>query len=262
MYISVIIPTYKPEEYIGQCLQSLESQTLDKESFEVLIILNGEKEPYYSNIQQLLAAYTFNGRLFYTDVAGVSNARNVGLDNAIGNYICFIDDDDYISPTYLENMFSLSVADSGTIIVSNVRTFVDNNKAFGKDYISYAFDKYSSIQTNSIFKKRKFLSSSCCKLIPKEIIGNTRFNTNRYLGEDALFMFEISANIQNIVLSADSTIYYRRLRSNSASRKRQPLHKKICNRLIAIKDIVYVYMRNIPKHNFLLFISRIIANLK
>ena len=87
MDISVIIPTHKPQRYIEVCLRSLDAQTLDKNRYEVLIILNGEKEPYYSTIQHLLDSYELNGRLLYTDVAGVSNARNIGLDNAEGNYI-------------------------------------------------------------------------------------------------------------------------------------------------------------------------------
>ena len=54
MKISVIIPTYKPKEYIWECLDSLKSQTFDKKEFEIILILNGCKEPYYSEIDKYI----------------------------------------------------------------------------------------------------------------------------------------------------------------------------------------------------------------
>ena len=50
MKISVIMPTYKPDYYIWECLESLKKQNIDKKLFEVLIILNGEKEPFYTSV--------------------------------------------------------------------------------------------------------------------------------------------------------------------------------------------------------------------
>ena len=79
--ISVIIPTYKPQDYLWQCLESLERQTVSKTLYEVVIILNGCKEPYYSNISNRLKDYTMDVRLLQTDEAGVSYARNIGIEN-------------------------------------------------------------------------------------------------------------------------------------------------------------------------------------
>lgn len=260
--ISVIIPTYKPKEYINQCLQSLEAQTLDINLFEVIVVLNGEKEPYYSDIKQLLESCSFNNRLFHTDTAGVSNARNIGLDNAKGEYICFIDDDDYISIPYLENLYSKLIKNTQSIAVSNVNTFSEGGSVLGNDYISHTFNHLSKHPTNSIFKKRHFLSSSCCKLIPQSIIGNHRFNINHHLSEDALFMFEISYQIKDIILSDASTIYYRRLRPNSASRKPMSLYTRISHKTCFIIHITKIYIHHFTKFNFWLFISRIIAIIK
>lgn len=79
MKISIIIPTYKPDYYIWECLDSIKEQTLDKELFEVLIILNGEKEPYYNNILNYIRKNDLlNFKIVYTEKPGVSNARNIG----------------------------------------------------------------------------------------------------------------------------------------------------------------------------------------
>lgn len=260
--VTVIIPTYRPQEYIEECLKSLDMQTLDKNQFEVLVILNGEKEPYYSEVNRLLSSFSFNSRLLFSDVPGVSNARNIGLDNANGEYICFIDDDDFISPEYLNNLYLQIANNHNSIAVSNVKTFDDHSKQFGSDYISKAFDYYSTHHTNSIFKKRKFLSSSCCKLIPKSIIGSCRFNPAYKIGEDSLFMFSISKSIEHIELASGATIYYRRLRSRSASHLKRKLKDRIFGIFSLIKAYTQLYLSNITQYNFFLFISRIVAIIK
>ena len=111
--ISVIIPTYKPQSYLWECLDSLRCQTFPVDNFEVLLILNGCRDPYQSQIEDyLLKSGMTNVRIIQTDQAGVSNARNMGLDNAIGDYVAFVDDDDYVSPTYLEELYAKASPDT------------------------------------------------------------------------------------------------------------------------------------------------------
>ena len=97
MKISVIIPTYQPKDYLWECLNSLTSQTISKDDYEVIIVLNGCDEPYKSQIQSYIDAKEgFHFSLIQTDVPGVSNARNIGLDKSKGEYISFIDDDPWV----------------------------------------------------------------------------------------------------------------------------------------------------------------------
>lgn len=257
--ISVIIPTYKPQQYLDTCLASLEKQTMNKDKYEVLIILNGEKEPYYSIIQEILGSYSFQSQLLHTSAAGVSNARNIGLNHAKGDYIAFIDDDDYVSSSYIEDLYKFAMKNPYNIVVSNVQTFTESDMIFRRDYIGNAFDRFSASPSNSIFEKRKFLSSSCCKLIPKSIINNRRFNTNLKLSEDAIFMFEVSDKIEDIILAPKESIYYRRLRTNSASRKPLPFRKEIQNKRLLIITIFKIYLKDPLRYNFLLFLSRVVA---
>ena len=107
MKVSVIIPTYKPQAYIWECLDSIKNQTFPKEDFEVILVLNGCNEPYYSQIKEYIDnnLVDYNVNFIQTDQGGVSNARNIALDAAKGEYVTFIDDDDYISPKYLEELY-------------------------------------------------------------------------------------------------------------------------------------------------------------
>ena len=261
--INVIIPTYFPGSYLIQCLQSLNNQTLDPKYFRVLIILNGKKEPYYSWIMSCIEEFKCKIDLYHTDTRGVSNARNIGIDNSIGKYITFIDDDDYISPNYLKNLLECMGSNSeDTIVCSDVKSF-DTNGTLYSDYISKAYNRaFNNGLKKGMIHNRKFLSSSCCKLIPLSIIGSSRFHRDIDIGEDALFMATLSCNIHNVIMAPSSTIYYRRLRSDSASRRKVDLRTRLLRKSKLIRQYIKLYVLNIPKYNLLFICSRILATIK
>lgn len=254
--ISVIIPTYLPQRYIEECLSSIEHQTIDHNLYEVIVILNGPRMPY-KYLQNLLYTYSFKYKLLYTEISGVSNARNIGLDNASGEYVCFIDDDDMISNNYLKELYAIAAVDS--LVVTNVLTFDRTIEYLGKDYLSHAFEKNKRFESMSFWKKRSFFSSSCCKPIPMAIIKDRRFNRNFSLGEDALFMASISDSVENIILSPQNVIYYRRIRQGSASRRKHSFYESIVNRLRLIGEYVKLYFIVFPHANFFFFLSRVVA---
>lgn len=258
MKISVIIPTYKPQSYLWECLNSLRNQTLPPDNFEVLLVLNGCCEPYQSQIKDYLLRYDMdNVRFFQTDEPGVSNARNMALDNAKGKYITFIDDDDIMSSNYLLSL--LEKVDEGVLVVSDEKVFVDNIFQCSDGYISKAFQRFKSRDSSSIFLKRSFLSSSCCKIIPKTLIGKFRFNLHFKIGEDSLFMFSISKDIKAIRLANDA-VYYRRCRPGSASRSKKTMSFKLKIFFMQIMEYCRIYFRSPFKYNFLLFLSRLVAS--
>ena len=101
--IDIIIPTYKPSGFLVECFLSLQNQTLSFDRFKVTVVLNGDKEPYYSNIQAILKKFSFNYSLIYTEEKGVSNARNIGLEITNFPYIFFLDDDDILTENYYDD---------------------------------------------------------------------------------------------------------------------------------------------------------------
>lgn len=232
MSISVIIPTYKPQNYLWQCLDSLETQTLDKRLWEVIIVLNGCNEPWEGEIKQYINSHhLMNARILQTDEAGVSNARNLGIDNAKGKYIAFIDDDDYVSPSYLEAL--LQIADIDTIAASNTIGFSDK-QAHVPYYLEKEYNSKAKAGKQPFYKAKKYFGGPCMKLIHRDMIGEQRFDTRFRNGEDSLFMFAISPKIRYISFTDTNTIYYRRFRIGSASKtytRKQAFHngwKLIC----------------------------------
>lgn len=253
--VSVIIPSYNPGTYFNHCIESVAHQTLDSSLFEVLIILNGTKEPYYTKIAGYIEKY-HNIRLLYTPLQGVSNARNIGIESSVGEYLCFVDDDDIISPSYLKRL--LEKASSDTISVSNVYSFKHFISERGKDFFICNHLKHKEKYINkSFFRCRSFLAFPVAKMIHRRIISIHRFDVRFKNGEDALFITSITNNLNRISFTSDDAIYYVRLRIGSASRKKIAGFKVIRDSLLLIKTYIATYFTNPRKYSLMLFLSRI-----
>ena len=258
--VTLIIPTYKPKDYLWDCLNSIENQSLKKTYYEVIIVLNGEKEPYFENIKKRLNSYTFNFRLLYSAQRGVSNARNIGLDNAKGHFITFIDDDDWVSSTYLEQM--LDLAESDTIVEANVIAINDETKSRKEHFLGRAFLKNKLSQKLNVVNSRSFFSSACCKLIDINTIGDERFMVNITHGEDAFFMYKISKRVKNIKLTSEDAVYYVRERTDSASRNKRIRRKKKKMELKMLYLYSKTYILHPLSYNFMFTATRIIATIR
>ena len=143
MKVSIIIPTFKPKEYLYECLDSLRNQTFDKHDFEVILILNGPSIPYEQKILDYKDKHKELQLIYlYTEVTGVSNARNLGIDVARGAFLGFIDDDDYVSNTYIEELYYQS--DKTTIGLSYPYAFKDGESNIQLRYgITDDYNRYA-----------------------------------------------------------------------------------------------------------------------
>lgn len=257
--ISVIIPTYKPGSYLFECLDSLKSQTFSSKYFEIILVLNGDKEPYLSMIESYRDKNgLLNMKVIYSKEKGVSQARNIALNNSLGNYVAFIDDDDLISPTYLEELYKNSTID--IVALCYPLSFIDNTmdiRPFGitKNYKGDG-------QLHSLIQTKKFFSGPCYKLIHKRIIGNNRFDKRFIIGEDSLFMFQISKNIKNVAFTTKNAVYYRRFRVNSAITSKRSLGFRINNVMLLLKSYTKIYISDMSHYSFIFYLTRVLGTLK
>lgn len=257
--ISVIIPSFKPGEYVFKCINSIREQTIDDTKFEVVIVLNGHKEPYFTQISEFIKSFK-NIKLIYCTESGVSNARNIGLSEARGEYITFIDDDDYISPTFLEELYNILENDQTVDVVqSNFKA--ESNGEIKEDYISKAYnDLYG--KPFRILTFRKFLSSICGKLYRREVISDVRFNTKLKISEDSVFLFQISNNIKKMALSNPDSIYFRNIRVGSALRTKRTTKEIFRNFQKKTYNYSLIYFKNPLQYSFMLYLSRLAAIIK
>lgn len=256
--ISVIVPSYKPGDYIYKCLDSLVNQDYDHQQYEVLIILNGCNEPYYSRLEKYIQEKSeFIFRLIQTDIPGVSNARNIGIDSAKGEYITFIDDDDYVSASFLRLLYGVSSAQM--VGISNEKVFDERDGLIKEDSISREYGKKASMGIQSYCTIRKIFSGPWIKLIHRNIIASSRFDVNFSNGEDSLFMFEISKRMGPVCFTPPEAVYYRRIRSGSAMSKEKKVWFTIKNRIRLIKEFSVLFFKEPKSYSFLFFVTRVLG---
>lgn len=253
--ISVIIPSFKPQEYLWECLNSLNNQLLPKNEFEILVILNGCKEPYKSQILQYIDEHDgLNITLLQTDKGGVSNARNIGLDSAKGQYITFIDDDDYVSPSYLSEL--LRVSAPNIIGIAKPNAFTDGVNDSQQYRLTTLFERQYPAEEVSFMKLRKYFSGPWMKLIHRDVIGTRRFNVNFDVGEDGLFNFLISDKIKKCTLTCPTAIYYRRYHVGSLVMKKKNKKFIVKNNIKLLFELQKIYFSSPLKYSFRLYIMQ------
>lgn len=258
--VSVIVPTYKGEKYIINCLNSLKNQTLNKESYEVIIIVNGEKDRSYELIEKFILENNMdNFILKHTETPSASIARNIGLDLANNEYITFVDDDDYVSPNYLFGM--LKDAQEDSIVCSFFIDVCSNSKELKyNNYINnFVMSNSGKIEVN-LNKAQPVLSAVAGKLVHKNIIKDTRFKCSLTSGEDVVFFSEISNRIKKIIVtSRKDVIYYRLVREGSVSRKTLSFDFNVLERLQVIRELNKLIFEKANGYNIDFLKSRIKA---
>lgn len=250
--ISVIIPTYHPQQYTLDCLESIKQQTLDVSLYEVIVILNGEREPYESMLCENLPS---NGRLLYSPVASACSSRNMGIDEAKGEYICFIDDDDKISPTYLEEL--LKIARRDVVAASNCLSIFDDGHT---ETNVYSLEYRRNVQKGIVpfYRPKKIFSVPWMKLIHRDIIGDRRFNEKFPSGQDALLMYEISDRMNKVQFTSSDAIYYWRQRTGSLHRLN---YKKSLSKYVRLAwAYTRLYFAHPRKYNFWFYFTRLLAS--
>ena len=119
--VSIIVPVYNAEKYLNRCIDSILSQTMT--DFELLLIDDGSKDDS-GRICDEYSEKDARVRVFHKTNGGVSSARNLGLDNAIGDWITYVDADDRCSYEYLEHL--LSKVDEGTDLIISYAVICDS----------------------------------------------------------------------------------------------------------------------------------------
>lgn len=263
MKISVIVPTYKPQAYLWECLDSIYNQTFPKSDYELVLVLNGCNEPYNTKILDWLSKHKdLNVQFFQIDTGGVSNARNIALDNAKGEYVTFIDDDDLISTAYLKELYEKATPD--TVSLCYPYAFNDGDIEKQLPYsITKAYDYICKHKCKNLSSMaRNFFSGPCMKLIPMSFIHDRRYDVRFKNGEDSLFMFLISDKIDKVSFTSKDAIYYRRFRENSACTRSKTKREIIANKMNMIKAYISIYLRKPQKYSLLFFITRLLGALR
>ena len=188
--ISIIVPVYNVEKYLSKCLDSLVNQTL--KDIEIIIVNDGSPDSSQSIIDSYVVNYPTLIKSYIKENGGQGSARNLGLEYAKGEYISFVDSDDWLDLDALEKMYNIAIKNNSDIVICDmVDYYEDGTKKI------FNCTKYNSVYTVT--------PSACNKIFKKEIIGNIRF-LNKLWYED--FNFTTKILLSNPQISVISGLYY------------------------------------------------------
>jgi poly(ribitol-phosphate) beta-N-acetylglucosaminyltransferase len=238
--ISIIIPTYKGEDVIVSCLQSLVKQTLDKTLFDVHIVINGELDRTEELIEEFIKKNEFTNIIVKkSEIASASAARNIGIEDATRESILFLDDDDYLSSNYLEEM--LAYSDMNTVVISQIADVdaltghINDNNVINKQ-----IKKASKKELLSYRELNMVLTINACKLLPTDKLKEIRYSETLKNGEDIVFFTEFFVRNQlnfHVIDPEKQVYYYRVLRKNSVSRRKLSFSFNVDDRLQVIDSL-------------------------
>lgn len=232
--ISVIVPVYNAEDYIHQCINSVVKQTYT--DFELILVDDGSKD-MSAEICDEYAQKDNRISVIHQENSGVSAARNAGLDAAKGEYIAFLDSDDWFDLSFLQKcMERINSSDYDMCVTGFCLTNgnVKTSRTFGKE-ISF---ESRSVTPNCVKEllEHSLISNIWAKLYRRQVIGETRFDTDVNFGEDLRFCFEIlKKNISVTVL--DWAGYFYRLTPTGLTSNR--VNEKKCRSVV--KTYQYLY---------------------
>lgn len=171
--ISVIVPVYNVEKYLRRCVDSILAQTFT--DFELILVDDGSPD----NCGKICDEYANkDGRVhvIHKKNSGVSNSRNVALDVATGQYVCFCDSDDYVKNDYLETLLNTLVATNSDCVSCNCTLVNDmeENRVLNWNVAEYQLDDTTKKQQfiKDVVLKNKIIWAMWCRIFKKSIIDD------------------------------------------------------------------------------------------
>lgn len=208
--VSVLIPAYNAEKTICRCLNSVLSQTFP--DFEVIVVNDGSKD---TTLSMLRGYAEKDARITVIDQPnqGVAAARNVALDHACGEYILYVDADDWIEPNMLERLLELR-DDADIVLCGNDNA--DTPKEKKNDGV-VAIESWNQRQQLLEFMKHTRMTGMLWnKLLRRGVTQGCRFNEKTGYGEDAEFLWQVLKKSQKMIVT-NETLYHHTLEKTSIS---------------------------------------------
>ena len=268
--VSVVIPVYNTEKYLKQCIDSLTSQTL----FEIeIIIVDDGSEKTCAHLCDELAKGDDRIKVIHKDNEGQGLARNCGIKESTGEYIGFVDSDDYVDLEMYETLYSVAKENDADVVMSGV-TFVGGN-TFSKsgEYVEKNyFDKNTLFEKEDV--KQLILGTvgalpsdaddsrygvSVCKNIFKRSLlceGKIEFVSERnIISEDAIFMVDCLEKTQKAVGIPGAFYFYRRNDESFSKSYRSDRFEKI---LIFLAELEKHISGSVTKEEYDLYLKRLV----
>ena len=210
--ITVIIPVYRVEAYIYRCVYSVMQQTY--QNLEIILVDDGSPDRC-GEICDELSNLDSRIKVIHKNNGGVSAARNIGIESSVGEYVMFVDADDYIAPTLCENLLN-GMSENTDLVISGIV------RDCGYKKIKYSVDDVIKCNIEELRKNYDtypLMNNPVAKLYKKSIIGTAKFDKGISIGEDLLFNLKYYEKCKNITFLPIVDYFYDWTNANSATHK-------------------------------------------
>ena len=217
--ISIIVPIYNVARYLPECLDSILAQT--EPNWEAILVDDGSTDDSGS----ICDAYVQNDprfRVIHQENSGAANAKNAGLDAAEGEYVAFIDSDDWVDPDWLEKMLS-ALESSGADVAECDFTKEYRNCSEPGNTASYSAGVFPSQEYLGIYLSNWSCSLFWNKVFKRKLTQNIRFRKERRCIDDEFYTYKVLSNAKKIVRIEDSLHHYRQRASSAVSSSKNRL---------------------------------------
>lgn len=249
--ISVIVPVYKVESYIGNTIKSLLSQTY--KDFELIVVDDGSPDQSANIAESLLRESSIEYHVIHTVNRGVSAARNTGLDNAEGLYIIMVDADDVLTPDFLDKYVSLMQKYPGRNIYSTSFTIFKGEEVMEQPKINEPIVEYGAEDAQIAFYNRnpRFLLPTL--MYSKEFLDKyaIRFDESVRFSEDVQFIWRtLVLNASPLVHSSFSGYHY--ILHEGSTMTASGIQKILtgCNGIVKLDEIIHESLSQFIKDLF------------
>lgn len=207
--ISILIPVYNTGRYLPSCLDSIVGQTY--QDLQVIIVDDGSKDSSLRVAREYAERFPFI-EVYHQDNVGVAATRNVLLSHAKGEYVLFVDSDDWIEHDMIA--FLQGKADEYQADIVTCGMVVNDNPVNGKSSVIELWEQDKAIK--EFLRHVSFNGSLCNKLIKTSLLHNLKFHCGISYGEDALFTWYVLQRIKRVLVT-DKELYHYRMNTTSIS---------------------------------------------
>lgn len=173
--VSVIVPVYNVEKYLAKCLESLICQT--HQNIEILVVNDGSTDRSEEIIREYAHQHPDKIKSYLKENGGLSDARNFGIDRATGDYIGFVDSDDYVNPSMFEEMAALAEKHDAEMVICNIQKVDQHGRIIQKlTQVPNMPEKIDLENNFSVFSDISYFA--CNKLFKKNLFEEKRFKKN------------------------------------------------------------------------------------
>ncbi len=252
--ISIIVPVYNVEKYIEKCINSITNQTYKK--IEIILIDDGSTDGSGKMCDEY-ALMDKRVKVIHKENAGVSSARNLGINMANGEWISFVDADDWLDSDFCEKLYNEAITNEKLDIISSGYNRVYSTK---QEKINCKIEriKYSAQEYFiKLLNVQNGYGFCHMKLIRRECIKDIKFHEDIEVGEDALFNMELVKNIREVLILGQA-LYNYRFNNNSLVRKYDDRYvEKYLKSMMAVKKYIFNnYTDNLQvKYNYYNYVT-------